>query len=78
MTGASPYKGLAPFDDSDRDALWFRCKAHAFDSVVECVIKYVGSKRYSGPGANGREDTGPTIMLVHHARLIVHAREDKI
>ena len=51
---------------------------HDFDPIIECVSERIRGERYSDAGADRGKNTRPTIMLLHEARLIVNAREDRM
>jgi hypothetical protein len=51
---------------------------HDFDPIIECVSERIRGECYSRAGTDSGKHTRPTVMLLHEARLIVHAREDRM
>ncbi len=65
-------------NDSNLDPFWFRRETHEFDTITQRVIEHIRGERYSDAGADRGKNSGPTILLLHEARLFVHAHEDRI
>jgi len=66
-----------PQKDSDGDALRFRRQADKFDMIVGWVTECVRGDGHSGARTDRGKNTGPTVMLLHDARFITRARENR-
>src|SRR5581483_4438274 len=62
-------------DDAHGNALRLGREPYKLDPVVECIIERVRGEGDADPGADCGKNAGPTIMLLHHARLIGYAGE---
>src|SRR4029453_5758258 len=65
-------------DDSEWNALWLRRQRNKFHAIIEAVVEGVRGHGYPRAGVPRRKKPGPTIVLLHDARLVLHACEDGI
>jgi hypothetical protein len=49
-----------------------------FDPIAEGVVERIRNDGYACASVHGREKPGPTIVLLHKARLLLRPREDGI
>ena len=46
-----------------------------FDAIAEHMIEGVRRKRYSGAGTYRGINSGPSVVLLHDARFLIHPRK---
>ena len=71
-------KSPLPGDNPNWNALWLRRKREKFHAIAERIVESVRSNGYPCAGVDRREKPGPTIVLLHEARFMLHLREDSI
>ena len=71
-------KSPLPGDNPNWNALWLRRKREKFHAIDERIVESVRSNGYPCAGVDRREKPGPTVVLLHEARFMLHLREDSI
>ena len=65
-------------NDSNSDPFRFSRQTHESNTIIERVIERIRGKGYADAGADRGKNTRPPVVLLHEARLVVHASEDRI